>query len=687
MKILNKIFYSIFLLSITMLPSCKKYLDVSSELADNLTIDGVFENASYTRRWQANIFNCIIEYSKNASSADAMSNPWSAISGEMACNFARNTMVSGYTAGNAAYHRWATQYKYIRQALIFLQRAHAISGSGSNSLPQSEIDRMKDEAKFLIAYSYFTLFELYGPVPLVKDVADPEDQNLDYARAPMDDVIKYIDDLLEEVIEDGKLPATIRQANGTNVSYNTGEMVRPTLVATYALRAKLWVYASSKLFNGGFQESLSIVNIDGTRLFPDYNPEKVQTAKKHLEEFLDYAQNLGHKLHVEYYPNTTEINPDESVYQLFQKYNDEIIWATAYDDYSNPNNQERRSNPVDLYASPTNFANVGVSQESVDAFFMNNGLTIYDQGSGYKENAFVTVNNPTHVNNHADQNIFSMYANREPRFYATVGYNGKSWHIHANENNNPNGVFFQWFGRGKPSGIAGGENWPRAGYLLYKFKNRRIAQGLSTITIPGVPGSPFTVYTSWARPSILLRLADFYLYYAEVLNEINPGDPKIIEYIDKVRARAGVPGYAEMNATGAKTGVVGNKDAQFKAIVQERHAELLGEGQRWFDMRRWMICDPVAANQPDKGGVDGDITRMSGMNMNGFDNVAITYGSVTTTTKALQDPDSFFKRTKLEDRRWVKEYYWYPVPQDEINKSKGHLLVQNPLWSVVLGAQ
>ncbi|WP_336835758.1 hypothetical protein [Sphingobacterium siyangense] len=47
---------------------------------------------------------------------------------------------------------------------------------------------------------------------------------------------------------------------------------------------------------------------------------------------------------------------------------------------------------------------------------------------------------------------------------------------------------------------------------------------------------------------------------------------------------------------------------------------------------------------------------------------------------------SSIPRTSIENRRWVKEYYWYPVPQDEINKSKGRLLVQNPLWPVVIGA-
>src|SRR5690606_2131236 len=168
---------------------------------------------------------------------------------------------------------------------------------------------------------------------------------------------------------------------------------------------------------------------------------KWETAKTRLEEFLVYAHGLDHQLHKEYMvdpedPDGQVIDPHESVYQVFQKYNDEILWATAYNDYSNPNNQERRSNPIDLYPSPTNFANIGVSQETVDAFFMNNGLTIYDPGSGYEENGFTTVNNPTHVNNHADQNVFNMYANREPRFYASVGYNGKSWPIHANENNN-----------------------------------------------------------------------------------------------------------------------------------------------------------------------------------------------------------------------------------------------------------
>jgi hypothetical protein len=676
MKTINKLLIGAFvafaMLSIT---SCDDYLDVSDELAENLTIDGVFENANYTRRWHGNIFNCIIVPTGFGSQAGAMTNPWSDIAGELMCNSAssKNVMVTGYTPANAGYHRWATQYMYIRQAQLFLERAHPIGNEslgGNNLLTRKDYLRMMDEAKFLIAYSYFTLFELYGPVPLITAPVDTKEQNLDFRRSPMDKVIEYIDKLLEEIIDADNLPETIRKVkdDGAFDGYEFSAMVRPTKVAALALRAKLWVYAASKLFNGGWDETQKAPY---NTLFPAYDPDKWQTAKIHLETFLEFAHDRGHQLY-----SDPSGDPHESVYQLFQQYNDEIIWATSYNDYSNNTGQERRTNPQDVHVNgQTTFANIGVSQETVDAFFTADGFDIHDSGSGYNENGFTNVENPANVSKRVDTNIFTMYANREPRFYASVGYNGKSWHLNANAE------YQQWYARGKASDISHGDNCPRGGYLLYKFKNRRMTQ--ETTTSITVNGTTYALHATWARPTILFRLADFYLYYAEVLNEIDPGNGKIIEYIDKVRERAGIPGYLEMDGRGLKKGVIGNKEAQFKAIVQERHVELLAEGQRWFDMRRWMICDPVPANQPDKGGVDGDITRSTGMNMNGFDNVAVTVSGTLTLTRPLGSPDSFYQRVQVEKRGWRAEMYWYPIPQNEINKSKGHLLMQNPLWSTV----
>ena len=40
------------------------YLDVSKELSENLTLEQVFNNPGYTKRWQANFYNCIPNYSE-----------------------------------------------------------------------------------------------------------------------------------------------------------------------------------------------------------------------------------------------------------------------------------------------------------------------------------------------------------------------------------------------------------------------------------------------------------------------------------------------------------------------------------------------------------------------------------------------------------------------------------------------
>lgn len=54
------------------------------------------------------------------------------------------------------------------------------------------------------------------------------------------------------------------------------------------------------------------------------------------------------------------------------------------------------------------------------------------------------------------------------------------------------------------------------------------------------------------------------------------------------------------------------------------------------------------------------------MNMNGYKDQPIETNS------------SFFNRILLERRAWRRAMYLYPIPQDEIQKSR--LLVQNPLW-------
>src|SRR5690606_6963046 len=73
------------------------------------------------------------------------------------------------------------------------------------------------------------------------------------------------------------------------------------------------------------------------------------------------------------------------------------------------------------------------------------------------------------------------------------------------------------------------------------------------------------------RSYVYLRLAQMYLDFAEALNESNPGDPRILEFVNLIRDRAGLPQYgAGVDPLPAPTGQV----AVRQAIRHERQVEL-----------------------------------------------------------------------------------------------------------------
>lgn len=77
----------------------------------------------------------------------------------------------------------------------------------------------------------------------------------------------------------------------------------------------------------------------------------------------------------------------------------------------------------------------------------------------------------------------------------------------------------------------------------------------------------------------VLRYADVLLMYAEAINELNGPTSEAYQYIDKVRARAGISLLADI-APGL------SKDAFRDSVFQERRHEFVYEQQRWFDLTR-----------------------------------------------------------------------------------------------------
>ena len=139
------------------------------------------------------------------------------------------------------------------------------------------------------------------------------------------------------------------------------------------------------------------------------------------------------------------------------------------------------------------------------------------------------------------------------------------------------------------------------------------------------------------------------MLYAEAVNEVYPADERVLKYLNLVRERAGLPKIETLNSA-----LVGDKDMQRLAIQRERQIELATEGQRYFDVRRWMIAD--------KEGDGNQNGNAHGMNIRG----------------ELNEPEKFNQVVEASPIVFNRKMYLYPIPDSEIRKTKK--IVQNPLW-------
>lgn len=609
--ILKNLLYVFMALSFS---SCY-FLDVSDELAGNLTMEQVFDDPVKTRQWHRNIFTGIPDYSnirtKDVSGDLGIDNCWASLSDELNCGAceAQGEMRNGFHAGNARFHRWTTLYKVIRQANIFLKEAHVIPPAGTqvDYLDDAELQELRAQARFLRAYYYYLLFELYGPIPLVNEVLDPYSDNLDLPRNSVDEVVEFIcNEMTDLVNETGGL---------NDIETEQERLALPTKGAALAIIAKLRIMAASPLYNGGYEEALSITNPDGKRLFPDYDPNKWNVALEAIEKFIQFANGKYELFKV---VENGKINPDKSLYELFMSYNNEIIWASSKTFFNQLGNwgYDWMCTP---YSEKKGYQMAAVTQELVDDFFMKDGLPIEESALYPDEPGFTKVDG---------QDIYNEWLNREPRFYQTVFYQGRKWQVSKNP------IYFY---RGSANGVGKASNYPFTGYLLFKRTCTKLYnQGTS----------PKVQY----RPSIIFRLAEFYLLYAEALNEVDPVKyaDLILEYVDKVRERAGIPLLKDI-----KPEIKGNQEAQREAIRRERRVELCTEGQRFFDVRRWMVAEKDGYRQ------GGDFY---GLNMLGPEG----------------DKWASYEKTYIETRIFEKKNYLYPIPLSQVQISRQ--MVQNPLW-------
>ena len=146
-----------------------------------------------------------------------------------------------------------------------------------------------------------------------------------------------------------------------------------------------------------------------------------------------------------------------------------------------------------------------------------------------------------------------------------------------------------------------------------------------------------------------------------------------------VRKRAGIPGYQELRDTGVKN-IIGNQEEQREAIYRERTIEMMGEGNYYFDMRRWMRAG-WSKDESGKWIKDNEdkVLLRTGMDI---DKSAVeTFNAQKNTAIKFKEDigeGSYYNRIVKDKFPWKKTMLLYQVPYNEMQKSK--LAVQNPLW-------
>lgn len=126
----------------------------------------------------------------------------------------------------------------------------------------------------------------------------------------------------------------------------------------------------------------------------------------------------------------------------------------------------------------------------------------------------------------------------------------------------------------EPHGIIGNESAGKTGFMYMKYNDLNHPKP----------------YSSWVNWSIY-RYAEVLLLSAEALNEIDPSNPDIINRVNLVRNRSGLPNSSI---------TIGDKENMRNAIRVERQHEFVAEHKRYFDILRWKIAE-IVLNEPGYG--------------------------------------------------------------------------------------
>ena len=634
----TNIYYTLIFFS--MLMGCKKdYLDV---VPDNIaTIENAFTSRNEAEKYLYTCYSYLpAESAINANPAllgsdefwtywpIAESNPLPKFPQQLARGLqdVTNPLLNYWDGNNGGNNK--PLWQAIRDCNIFLDNISKVP-----DMAPAEINRWLSEVLFLKAYYHFYLLRMYGPIPIMDKTVpiNATTEEVRVYRQPVDKVVNYIASLLDSAAVN--LPSIIQN--------RSTELGRINRTAALAIKARVLVTAASPLFNGN-TDFMQLRNGDGKQgdtamLFnPVKDPSKWDRAVKACKDAIADAEGAGTVLY-SFVPLTTvsdRIKREMTIRNsVTDKWNNELIWGLAIPDgswiqgWSTP-----RLDPAKL-GNDAFKGELAPTLRMAEIFYTDKGVPISEDNTWDYANR-----NSLRAGTTADKDYIQngyttvgLHFNREPRFYADLGFDGSVWYMQ-------NGTFNIQAKSGQNQSRKGATGYSTTGYFTKKLTNWKFVI------------DPVYGFTQEVYPWPMMRLADLYLLYAEALNEQSGPSAEAYIYINKVRERAGLQSVELSWSNYSNNPGKYTTQSGFREIIQqERAIEFAFEGHNFWDLRRWKKASEVL-NTPVFG---WDVEQ--------------------------SDANNYYRRKLLFNQKFTtpRDYFW-PIWDGDILVNRN--LVQNPGW-------
>ena len=490
----------------------------------------------------------------------------------------------GFQSASTVYgNDWSSMYEGIRCCDILMENIQTVP-----DMDMAEMMQWTAEAKFLKAYFHFNLVRKWGPIPIIRESLpiDSDVETVRVYRDNIDDCFDYILQLLDEAMP--YLPL---------VNPSVDEYGRITQVACAGLRARVAAYAASPLFNGN-EEEASLVDNRGKRLFPSKTDEQKAGrwafAVKACEDALELCKSANMRLYTKEdvlstYRMCDTLATSLAIRNAFNaRWNSELVWGNTQTSNASVANFQQICMPNLLVETYTHalggYKIIGVPLKIAEQFYTNKGLPIANDNdwAGLDSNELMMGDSAHKYYIEEGYTTVRLNFNREPRYYASLGFDGGTWMgMMSNYNDiQPENLNVLKCRIGGVHAKTGSETGPVTGFFpkkLFPFQCTMRANN---------------TFTSYWFPWPMIRLSDLYLLYAECINEVEgpdgPHSAELFARINAIRERAGIPTVQKSwDEYSNRPGYYKTKEGMRDIIHRERLNELAFESQRFWDLRRW----------------------------------------------------------------------------------------------------